>query len=89
MTRRLFIIQLAAILLCGVSCADKIEKYLDDPKTLLEDPVSVNHQQALDDLERSYLRKEMTYAEYLQQKKQIEDAYTLQVEKRQQIIENQ
>ena len=66
----------------------KIGCYVKDPSTLLEDPLSVNHQQALDDLESSYLNKEITYAEYVKQKQQIEDDYQEKVQTRTKIIEN-
>ena len=61
---------------------DKIQTIMDDPKTLLEDPLSVEHQQALDDLEKEYLHQNITYAEYLERKKQIEEDYARDVQKR-------
>lgn len=79
----------AGLALCVCSCADKIQRYMDDPKTLLEDPVSVGHQKALDDLETRFLHKEITYAQYLEQKQTLEDDYTRKVEKRQNIIEGE
>lgn len=69
------------------SSGNRIKGYLDDPVTILEDPVSVDHQEALDDLERSYLHKEISYAEYLEQKGRLEDSYAQQINKRQKIIE--
>ncbi len=56
--------------------------YLEDPATLLEDPLSVDHQQELDELERRYLHKEITYAEYVEQKQQLEDDFVRDVRKR-------
>ena len=43
------------LLFWGCSYAQK------DVKTLLEDPMTVNYQKNMDDLERSYLRKEISY----------------------------
>jgi phage shock protein A len=68
--------------------SEKIKGYMEDPKTILEDPLSVGHQQAMDDLESTYLQKKITYAEYLQKKKQLEDDYQKQAQGRQDIIEN-
>ena len=69
------------------SCADKIERYVDNPKTILEDPLTVNYQQDLEDLERKYLHKEISYGDYLEQKKRLDDTYSQKVQRRQQIIE--
>lgn len=66
----------------------KISSYIKNPSTLLKDPLSVNYQQALDDLESSYLQKKITYAEYVKQKQQIEDDYQEKVQARTKIIEN-
>lgn len=66
----------------------KISTYVDSPRTLLEDPLSVDHQQALDNLESDYLQKKITYAEYLKEKQQLEDDYTREVQSRRDIIEN-
>ena len=66
----------------------RISTYVNKPRTLLQDPLSVNHQQALDDLENSYLHKEITYAEYVKQKQQLEDDYQGKVQARTEIVEN-
>jgi hypothetical protein len=84
-----FLMVIFALVIGGCSYGtEKIKGYVEDPKTILEDPVSVNHQQAMDDLESSYLQKKITYAEYLEKKKQLEDDYQKQAQGRQDIIEN-
>ena len=75
------------VVLCA-GCAHSWETYVEDPKTLLEDPLTVNHQAALDDLESRYLHKEMTYAEYLDRKKRLEEDYAEKVQVRTDKIEN-
>ena len=78
------------LLLVMIGCSsEKVQSYLSDPGTLLQDPLSVNHQKALDELEGAYLRKEMTYAEYLQKKKQLEEDYSRAATARKNIIETQ
>lgn len=69
-------------------CADKIQGYIDEPQTLLQDPHFAEYQETQDKLEGQYLRKEITYAEYLERKGRIEDKYTKEVQDRQDVIEN-
>ena len=66
---------------------EKISTYVDDPKTIFQDPLSVKHQKALDELERKYLRKDITYAEYIESKKKMEEDYVKEVQAREAIIE--
>jgi len=80
------------ILCCGLCSAcqygpEKFATVVDDPIRILEDPLTVEHKQAMADLEKSYLKKEITYAEYLDQKQMLEDEYTRQVQKRENWIE--
>ncbi len=80
---------LILVLCCWVlGCSHTMSSYIDDPKTLLEDPVSVEHQKAIDELESAYLNKEMTYSEYLTKKSALEDGYSQKVQKRKEIIES-
>jgi hypothetical protein len=67
-------------------CSYSAEKYIEDPKTILQDPFSVNHQQALDDLEKAYLKKDINYADYLDQKRQLEEDYQKELQHREKMI---
>ncbi len=71
-----------------LGCAHRLETYIDDPKTIFQDPLTVNHQDALDKLERQYLHKDITYAEYLERKKQMEEDYSEKVQVRKGKIED-
>ena len=74
-----------ALLIFTIGCqysGPGLKGYLDDPSTILEDPLSVQHQDQLDDLESSYLKKEITYAEYVEQKQLLEDDFVRDVRKR-------
>ena len=71
-----------------LGCTQRLQTYVDDPKTIFQDPLTVNHQDALDKLESRYLRKEMTYAEYLDRKKQMENDYAEKVQVRQEKIDD-
>ena len=55
-------------------------------KSWVADPHYAQYQQKLDTLEQSYLHKEITYAQYLEQKKVIENTYSKEVQEREDII---
>ena len=65
---------------------EKIQTYLENPGKLLEDPHFAEYQKNLDALESRYLAKEITYAEYLEQKKGLDEKYTKEVKDREEII---
>ena len=67
-------------LFCG--CSYSTEKI----KTLMADPDYTRHQEELGNLEKSYLDKKMTYSEYLEKKKQLEDHYTKEMQAREEKI---
>ena len=55
---------------------------VEDMGSLVKDPHYAQHQQALDDLEHAYLKKEISYTEYQQKKKELEDKYITEVKER-------
>ena len=55
-------------------------------KSFVKDPHYTHYQESLDDLEQSYLKKEISYARYLEQKKEIDDNYAKEVQEREDII---
>lgn len=55
-------------------------------KTWIEDPHYMDYRQNRDELESSYLKGEITYAEYLESKKQMDDDYDREVREREQKI---
>ena len=59
---------------------------VEDMGTLMKDPHYTQHQQALDDLEHAYLKKQISYSEYQQKKKELEDQYTAEVKIREEKI---
>lgn len=75
---------MGCVLLFAAGCS-----YLDDPKTILKDPHYGAYQEKLNTLESSYLKNEMTYAEYLEKKKEIDDMYGKEVKDRAAAIEGQ
>ena len=80
------------LLLLVVGCSYKgqnLETYVDEPQTILRDPHFANYQEARDHLESEYLQKKMTYGEYLEKKKELDDKYTKEVQKRDAIISSE
>ena len=73
---------LAGLLLTGCST-----QYGQLP-AILEDPAFAAYQDKQDALEGRYLRKEMTYAQYLEEKKRLDDQYSKGVQSRQAVVEN-
>ena len=51
-------------------------------KTLLEDPHYMEYRDNRDKLEKSYLDGDITYAQYLDSKKQLDDDYDREVRER-------
>ena len=83
--KNIFIV-LALLFLAG--CAERLESLMDDPGTILQDPGFANYQQKLDDLEKLYLDKKITYAEYLERKKKIDDDYAQETQEQKNSLEN-
>ena len=81
--KRLGFLFIIAIL---VGCSYTLEDYVDSPKTILEDPLSVKREEDLANLERKYLNKAITYDEYLKRKRQIEDKFAKDVQGRESSI---
>ena len=59
---------------------------VENMESLVRDTHYAQHQQSLDDLEHAYLKKEISYTEYQQKKKELEDKYTAEVKIREEKI---
>ena len=81
------IILVLACAVAGCSAAqEKVEMYKDNPEYLVKDPEFADFKTNLDRLERSYLAKEITYAEYLEKKEELDKKYNTNVKKRDDIM---
>ncbi len=81
----LFLLILTGLTGCSVG-QEKLETYLDNPETFIKDPHFAEYQANMDALESEYLAKKITYAEYIERKKELEDQYTKEVEERNEIL---
>ena len=73
--------------ICGCSYGKHHVEMMMTPSGIFEDPLYVNYQRRSDELEGKYLRQEISYAEYVEQKRNLEDQYSGEAEKRKKIIE--
>lgn len=75
------------MLLAGCTYEGKsLESYLEEPESIIKDPHYGEYQAKLDALESQYLHKEISYAEYVGKKKELEDIYTKEVRDRNDVI---
>ncbi|MBN1870203.1 MAG: hypothetical protein JW847_06500 [Candidatus Omnitrophica bacterium] len=58
------------------------QNYLENPETLIQDPHFANYKENRDGLERQYLHKEITYAEYIEQRDHLDAKYDREVQER-------
>lgn len=56
--------------------------YLENPSSFIRDPHFTAYKKDRDDLERTYLHKEITYAEYIEKKNKIDEQYSKEVQER-------
>jgi len=70
---------LCALVLFGCSYG---QDYLKNPSSFIRDPHFTEYKNNRDELESSYLNKEITYAEYIEQKNKIDEQYSKEVQER-------
>jgi len=58
------------------------QDYLKNPSSFIRDPHFSAYKNNRDELERTYLHKEITYAEYIEQKNKIDEQYSKEVQER-------
>ncbi len=62
------------------------QNYLENPEMFIRDPHFAEYKEKRDDVERQYLRKEITYVEYVEQKDRLDATYDREVQERTQKI---
>lgn len=78
MTKKLlFLVCMFALAGCSYG-----QNYLKNPETFIRDPHFADYKEKRDDVEREYLHKEITYAEYLEQKGELDETYDKEVQER-------
>ena len=84
---RKYVILGLCVLMLGCSTGqDTLETYVSEPEFLIRDPHFNKYKSERDELERQYIHKDITYAEYLEQKKELDDEYAREVQRRENIL---
>lgn len=80
---------LSIVFIVGCSYGqEKLETYLEEPEYFIKDPHFADYQQTLDELEKEYLDKKITYAEYMERRQALDEKYEKEVQERTEVIEN-
>ena len=82
-------IVLAYLVLLTAGCSSGVEHlktFIQDP---LRDPHYAEYQQKTADLESIYLGRKITYAEYIERKKGLDDQYEKEIKERNEKIQEQ
>ncbi len=87
--RMMLLVFMSFILGCTYAGERELGDYLDEPSTIVKDPHFANYKEKLDAVEKEYLEKRITYAQYLEQKTALDDQYNKEVEQRNQKIMGQ
>lgn len=74
---------------CTYAGERELGDYIHEPSTIVQDPHFANYKGELDALEKEYLDKKITYAQYLEQKIVLDDQYNKEVMERSQKIMGQ
>ncbi len=68
---------------------NEFQAFIENSKTLLQDPHFARYKEKRADLERQYLQKRLTYADYIAQRDKLDLLYAKEVQERTKIIEGQ
>lgn len=83
------ILVVLALLLIGCTYeGTELKEYFKHPRTLIKDPLFVEYKEKRDVLESSYLRKEITYADYVKGMEDLDEIYDKEVQERESKIIN-
>jgi len=85
MKKAMMLILLLGLLGCAYE-GERLSTYLEDPRAIIRDPHFGNYKEKRDALESQYLKKEITYAEYVGQMNELDDNYSREVQERDEII---
>ena len=78
---------LASVLVgCTYAGERELSDYINEPSTIVQDPHFTNYKEKLDAVEKEYLEKKITYAQYREQKTALDDQYNKEVAERNQKI---
>ena len=73
-------------LFCAVVLAGCSSNYLENPQYFVQDPHFESYQTKKDAIEKQYLDKKITYADYLEQVKALDETYSKEVKERESVV---
>jgi len=79
-------------MLMGAGCSSgerPVQAFIENPPTVLKDTAFTQYQQELDGVESRYLAGEIDYAQYMDEKKDIENEYDRKVQHRDSIMQGE
>ena len=83
MQKKMILLCLVCVLAgCTYAGERDLEDYVNDPKTWITDPHFANYEKDRDALERQYLQRDISYAEYLEKQKALDEKYAQEVQER-------
>lgn len=85
MNKKFLILSLFVLAGCSYG-QEKLETYIEEPGYFIKDPHFAQYQEGLDALERDYLEKKITYAQYLEQKQALDEQYEKEIQQRDAVI---
>jgi Tfp pilus assembly protein PilP len=82
MMKKSIMLLLTLVLVGCTYGTEKLQTYLDEPKYLIQDRHFDKYKTKRDALESEYLQKKITYAEYIERKKMLDENYAKEVQER-------
>lgn len=83
MSKKMILLFLVSVLAgCTYAGERELSDYISEPSTIVKDPHFANYKEKLDGIEKEYLEKKITYAQYLEQKTALDNQYTREVKER-------
>ena len=79
--KRGFAVFLLFLLGCTYQVAP-LSQYLEDPRSIIQDPHFTDYKAKRDELEHRYLTREISYADYVKQIDELDNTYTKEVKER-------
>ena len=66
----------------------KLSDYIENPRSFIRDPHFADYKEKRDAVESQYLSKEITYAQYVEQMRVLDDQYTKEINERNEKLSN-
>jgi hypothetical protein len=79
---------MAAVAFILVGCSYTVDDIVEHPGTILKDPHYGEYKRKSDALEKQYLDKKISYADYQKKKRELDETYDKEVRERNAIMES-